>query len=162
NGTSTSPSPGIDALAASGTRFSSAWSAAPWTLPSHATILSGELPLHHGVIEDDRSIGPKTPLVQQAFQAAGYATGATVATLYLTKKDGFARGFDHFEDCGIASEKQNLTEKPLAKDVFDKELAWGATLPAGKPAFAFVHVYDAHYPYDAPAPWNTRFDAKTG
>ena len=161
-GQATSPTPYLDGLAASGTRFSQAWSAAPWTLPSHATILSGLLPIHHGVIEDDRSVGACVPLLQAAFQKAGYATGATVATLYLTKKYGFDRGFDHFEDFGISTEKENLTAKPLAEKVFASEAAWGASLPAGKPAFAFVHVYDAHYPYDAPAPWNGRYDAETG
>ena len=42
-------SPAIDALAASGVRFADASSAAPWTLPSHATMFTGLYPSHHGV-----------------------------------------------------------------------------------------------------------------
>jgi hypothetical protein len=45
-------SPFLDQLAEEGTRFSDAWSPAPWTLPTHSTMLSGLLPNHHGAFED--------------------------------------------------------------------------------------------------------------
>src|SRR2546426_11782633 len=41
--------PALSALAARGIVFQNADAAVPLTLPSHATILSGLLPLHHGV-----------------------------------------------------------------------------------------------------------------
>src|SRR6476660_10384143 len=41
--------PAIDALAAGGVVFESAYAHAPQTLPSHVSILSGRLPFEHGV-----------------------------------------------------------------------------------------------------------------
>src|SRR4051795_6722217 len=44
--------PWIDRLAAAGVRFTQARASAVVTLPSHATILSGLYPFHHGVREN--------------------------------------------------------------------------------------------------------------
>jgi arylsulfatase A-like enzyme len=151
-------SPNLDRLAASGTRFASAWSATPWTLPSHATMLTGRLPPHHGAIEDDLAIAPEVPLIAETFQAAGYRTLGAVATIFVGRKYGFDRGFDVFEDFGIQDEKKNLKKSVTAAEVYAKLLTDAAATPPGTPIFAFAHVYDVHYPYDAPAPFDTQFD----
>ncbi len=151
-------SPFFDELAASGTLFEQAWSPSPWTLPSHTTMLSGLLPAHHGAIEDHLRIPAAVPLVQEAFQQAGYGTSGTVATLFVSSKFGFDRGFDHFEDFGIKTKAANNLSTVDADHVFHHALNWAQQQPAGKPLFAFVHVYDVHYGYDAPAPYNIKFD----
>ncbi len=151
-------SPFIDSLAASGVRFTSARSPAPWTLPSHTTMLTGQLPTTHRVIEDDLRLDPGTPVLPELLRAAGYATGGFVATLYVSRVFGFERGFDRFEDFGLHDEKANLRGEVVASDVIDQALGWLGELPAGKPAFLFVHVYDVHYTYDPPAPYDTLFD----
>lgn len=159
-GYSRDTTPKLDALAASGARFEQAWSAAPWTLPSHATIMTGRLPLHHGAIDGDRSIAPDDVLLAEAFRDAGYATLGVVSTLYVSRKFGFDRGFDQFEDFGIDSEKANLRGAMTADKVVAAAKKLAANLAPGKPAFVFVHLYDAHYPYAAPSPWDEKFDGK--
>src|SRR5262245_57107506 len=52
--------PALDGLAREGVRFDQATSAAPLTLPSHATILSGLLPPHHGLRNNGASALPPT------------------------------------------------------------------------------------------------------
>lgn len=151
-------SPFLDGMASQGARFASAWAPSPWTLPSHATMLTGQLPDRHGAIEDHLSVSTTSPWLPEAFQAAGYATGGVVATLYVSRRYGFQRGFDAFDDFDIQNERQNLRETPDAPDVFARALAWGASLPPGKPVFLFLHVYDVHYPYDAPSPFSAKFD----
>jgi arylsulfatase A-like enzyme len=64
--------PNLDALG--GVRFTSAWAAAPWALPSTATILSGALPIHHGAIDADRPVLDGIPWLPDAFADAGYGT----------------------------------------------------------------------------------------
>jgi len=49
-----------------------------------------------------------------------------------------------------------------AGEVVDEALRWTSSRPAGEPLFLFLHVYDPHYGYDAPAPFNRRFDEQTG
>src|SRR5947208_17155725 len=48
-GATTGATPTLDALAASGVRFDQVQTAVPLTGPSHATILTGQYPLAHGV-----------------------------------------------------------------------------------------------------------------
>ncbi|MEZ4322835.1 MAG: sulfatase [Myxococcota bacterium] len=151
-------SPFIDSLAAEGTRYEDFWSPAPWTLPSHTTMLSGWLPDRHGAIEDEVRIGPGVPMLQETLKSVGYNTAGVVATLFVSRRFGFDRGFDHFEDFGITNPKANNSGVVDAEEVFATALHWAQEQPAGTPLFAFLHVYDVHYTYNAPEPFNTRFD----
>ncbi len=151
-----STSPFLDSLAASGLRYTEARSHSPWTLPSHVTMLSGRSPLDHAVIEADRRIPDDLPLVQEAFAAAGFATAGFVSTIFVSDAYGFGRGFDRYEDFNIAQE-DNLQHTVRAEKVVNEALAW-AHQQSDKPIFLFVHLYDVHYPYLPPEPWNYQFD----
>jgi arylsulfatase len=151
-------SPFFDALAADGVRYSQARSASPWTLPAHTTMLTGQLPTTHGIIEDKLSLPAEAPFLPELLQGAGYATGGFVGTLYVSRMFKFDRGFDEFNDFGIHTEKANLRGETVASDVVDEALRWWGSLPPEKPVFLFLHVYDVHYTYDPPAPYDTRFD----
>jgi len=151
-------SPFIDELAAAGTRFDQARSASPWTLPAHTTMMTGELPWTHRVVEDSLTLDPATPVLAQSLSAAGYRTGGFVSTLYVSRMFGFDRGFDHFDDFGIHTEKANLKGRVTVDKVIDSAMDWWAEQPAGQPVFLFLHTYDVHYTYDPPAPYATLFD----
>ncbi len=154
-------SPFLDGLAARGARFDSAWSPSPWTLPSHVSLLSGRSPLTHGVVESELVLGPDLPLVQEVFTAAGFRSAGVVASLFVSSRYGFERGFEHFHDFGIHDPGTNLRATVDAGDVFAHAHQWVASQPPGEPVFLFLHVYDPHYPCAAPAPFSTRFDAET-
>ncbi|NOY25234.1 MAG: sulfatase [Oligoflexia bacterium] len=151
-------SPFLDELAAAGTRFEHARSASPWTLPAHTTMFTGQLPWTHRVVEDAYRVDPATPVLPSLLSAAGYRTGGFVSTLYVSSLFGFQRGFDHFDDFGIHTEKANLGGKVTIDRVIDKALDWWSRQPAGKPVFLFLHTYDVHYNYDPPEPFASRFD----
>ena len=151
-------SPWFDQLAADGTRFAFARSSSPWTLPSHTTMLSGQLPKTHMVVEDKHVLPETTPVLPELLQAAGYKTGGFVATLYVSRMFNFDRGFDRFSDFDIQSEKENLRGEVLAEHVVDSALRWWGEQPAGQPVFLFLHSYDVHYEYDPPGDYGTLFD----
>lgn len=151
-------SPFFDELAAAGVRYSFARSASPWTLPAHTTMLTGQLPLTHKVVDDNLRLPTDVPVLPQVMQAQGYATGGFVATLYVSRMFGFERGFDVFNDFDIKTEKENLGGEVIAQNVVDEALKFWADVPAGQPAFLFLHVYDAHYEYDPPGDYSTMFD----
>jgi arylsulfatase A-like enzyme len=154
-------SPFLDRMAGEGTRFANAWSAAPWTLPSQATILSGALPQEHGAIEQRYAIDKNVPWLPQILHETGYATLAVVTSMYVSAKFDFDRGFDHFVDLSIGEDGIDPQLMPDAQEVFDTALQWTAGQRADQPLFLFLHVYDAHWPYDAPAPFDTQFDEAT-
>lgn len=151
-------SPFLDQLAAEGTRYEHARSPSPWTLPAHTTLLTGQLPWTHRVTEDRFRLAASTPVLPEALQAGGYRTGGFVSTLYVSRIFGFERGFDRFEDFGIHDEKRNLGAKIRFDRVVDEALGWWAEQPAGQPVFLFLHTYDAHYAYEPPEPFASRFD----
>lgn len=156
-GNARQPSPFLDGLAARGLRFTEARASSPWTLPSHTTMLSGRGPLEHGVIEDTLRIPDTLPLVQEAFSAGGYATAGFVSTLYVSRTFGFDRGFSRFEDYAI-TKKTNLEHPARAEQLVADALAWAREQPEGKPVFCFLHLYDVHYPYRPPQPYDLQYD----
>ena len=151
--------PFLDGLAARGTRFAHARAPSPWTLPSHATMLTGGLPQRHGLVEDDQSLGASWTTLAQVLDAAGYRTGAFVTSFFVGRTYDLDRGFERFEDFGITSKKRNLQATVDAEQVVDEALGYLAEAP-GRSHFLFLHLYDVHYPYAAPAPWNERFDRR--
>ena len=91
--------PTLDALATGGVRFTDAMAAAPMTLPSHATIMTGLYPPRHGVRDNGgfRLDGGLTTLAERLGQS-GYATGAFIGSLVLDRRFGLDQGFDVYED----------------------------------------------------------------
>ena len=151
-------SPFLDELAAEGSRFAYARSASPWTLPAHTTMLTGQLPSTHHVVDDKVQLGQETPFLPELLQKAGWKTGGFVATLYVSKLFGFDRGFDAFEDFDLHTERKNLSGEVTAELVVDRALNWWSEQKAGEPVFLFLHFYDVHYSYDPPEPYASMFD----
>ena len=70
--------PHLDALASRGMRFERCDSAAPVTLPSHATILSGLFPPRHGVRDNGTFVlSPAVTTLAELLSQAGYDTHAS-------------------------------------------------------------------------------------
>jgi arylsulfatase A-like enzyme/Tfp pilus assembly protein PilF len=148
--------PGIDSLAARGVLFERCLAATPLTLPSHTTIFSGTLPLHHAVRDNGAFEVPKQlPLLPELFKRSGYATAAFVGAFVLDSRWKLNRGFDEYFD-QFDTRKANLIsigdiERP-AGEVADAALAWLERRPP-KPFFLWVHFYDPHAPYAPPPPF---------
>jgi arylsulfatase A-like enzyme len=70
--------PTIDALAAGGVRFDQAISAAPWTAPSTASMITGLYPHRHGYLHWDAELDPALPTLFTVAAAYGYETGSFV------------------------------------------------------------------------------------
>jgi arylsulfatase A-like enzyme len=139
--------PAIDALAAVSDRYASCTATAPWTLPSHASMLTGLYPFEHGthgfrVDEFKDNVYPlhhdHTTLAEE-LQRAGYDTAAYVAnTVYLAPRWGLSQGFDHYEV--KRQPAAAVTDRVLAR--LDGELA-----ASDAPKFLFVNYMDMHRPY---------------
>jgi hypothetical protein len=72
--------PVIDRLARAGIVFDDVYSQCPLTLPSHASLLTGLLPFHHGVRDNiGYTLRPDQQTLASRFKAAGYATGGAAS-----------------------------------------------------------------------------------
>jgi arylsulfatase A-like enzyme len=144
-------SPRLDALAGRATVFESAWSAAPWTLPSVMSIMTSRYPSNHRVENDGMKLASDVPTLAETLNGAGYATGGFVAHVYVSNAFGFGRGFEVFEDFGLSQPGYRLEAgmEPTADRVTDAALAWLGK-QGKKPVFLLVHYFDPHWPYDPP------------
>ena len=155
--------PQLDALAHEGVVFTRAYAQAPITTVSHATILTGTFPPFHRVNDFGSPLAPSVPYLPSLFRDAGYRTAAFVGSLVLDPwtgtAPGFDRGFDTF-DAGFRlrrpGEDRYQTIERRGDEVAARALRWIAGAGAG-PWFLWVHLYDAHDPYDPPADLKRRF-----
>jgi arylsulfatase A-like enzyme len=154
-------SPRIDTLASRGVLFESAWGAAPWTLPSMMSIVTGRTPSSHRVENDGLRLAADVPTVAQMLKARGYATGGFVSHIYVTAPFGFDRGFERFEDFGLTRPEYKPEAKfePPADRVTDAALDW-LKQQKGKPVFLMVHYFDPHWPYEPPEATRDLFPAE--
>jgi arylsulfatase A-like enzyme len=106
-GHSRTTSPEIDRIASQGVLFENAIAPCSWSLPSHASLLTGRAPSDHGM----QNVQPMPwlgwgkdglggyPTLGEVLRHRGYRTGAFSANrIYFTSNVGLGRGFIHFED----------------------------------------------------------------
>jgi choline-sulfatase len=151
--------PNLDALAARGTRFVRCDTAAPVTLPSHSTILTGLFPPRTGVRDNGTFVLPaKVETVAERLAAHGYDTAAVVSAIILARRHGLNQGFRLYDDdlgAGYAAGTE-VSERQAEATTAAALAAAGKLKP---PFFLWVHYFDPHEEYRPP----TRFaDSVTG
>jgi arylsulfatase A-like enzyme/Tfp pilus assembly protein PilF len=146
--------PVLDALAARGARFAAATTTVPLTLPAHASLFTGAFPGGHGVRDNTGfHVEDGVTTLAEVLKGRGYRTGAFVGAFVLDSRWGLAQGFDEYFDDFDLSEDVGPGLDAIQRrgdEVVDRALAW-LTPADSRPFFAWVHLYDAHAPYDAPA-----------
>jgi arylsulfatase A-like enzyme/Flp pilus assembly protein TadD len=151
--------PNLDAMAREGIVFTRAYSHVPITTASHTAIFTGTYPQFNHVNDFGVPISPQLPYLPDILHHNGYHTGAFVGSLILDPLDGTAPGFDRgydVYDAGFHLRRQGTDRyssvERRAEVVVDHALGWLSQLQKG-PFFLWVHLYDAHDPYDPPQPF---------
>jgi arylsulfatase A-like enzyme/Flp pilus assembly protein TadD len=154
--------PNLDALALQGVVFEHAYSQAPITPVSHATILTGTFPQYHGIRNFGDRLPPSVPFLPDILHAQGYHTGAFVGSIILDPKNGFASGFERgFDVYNAGFHRQKTGERREASMQRRGEVTLGYVLEwlsqqQGAPFFLWFHLWDAHDPYNPPEPFRSR------
>ncbi len=110
---------------------------APWTLPSHASMLTGSGALRHGVNHSYQVAPEELTTVAERLHAAGYTTAGIAGGAWLDPQYGLAQGIERYR--GWSSEQRG-----------DEELEAHAPLAARwldelqEPFFFFLHTFDVH------------------
>ncbi len=101
-GYSRDTSPELVRLARRGVRFEHAYATAPWTLPSHSSLLTGRWP-HELATSRGKPLETNVLTLAESLAARGYVTGGIVANHYFCSRDhGLSRGFAHYEDFEVS------------------------------------------------------------
>lgn len=158
-----SAAPALARLAGEGIRFEAADSPVPLTLPAHASLLSGLLPLHHGLRNNGIGAFPANrDTLATAFGRAGYRTGAFVGSFILDHRFGLDRGFERYDDeivRNVTDSSGTFEAERRGSEVVDHALSWLHQRDA-RPFFVWVHLYDAHAPYAPPSPYPQTYDGE--
>jgi len=147
--------PTLDALARAGVLFENVVAQAPYTLPSHATLFSGQFPSVHGV-QSGREVlsSTRSPLLARALEARGYASLAVTAGGFVVPRWGFDKGFERF----VVNDALRHDHRA---EYAARLAASGDATPAGEepgvtwlarwlaeqreqPFFLFLHTYEVH------------------
>lgn len=139
--------PNLDALAAQGVLFESAYSPSTWTKPAMASLFVSRYPSEHGLMDYPptgpgplvaRRLNESFTTLAEALRSRGYTTGAVVNQVHLRSGSGFEQGFDHYSafrgrDANrVAGRAVRLVEQMQEKD---------------SPVFTWIHFLDVHAPY---------------
>jgi arylsulfatase A-like enzyme len=176
-------SPRLTELARRGTVFTQAISGSSWTLPTHVQLFTGQAPVLHGVQHDATAIDPVAAtwprlLADAGWNGFGYYTG-----WYLAKDFGYAPGFAVYENAMTGGERVERDFMRLVREgrmdearnvfgtrdvashrditsptVVQRARAGLDAAPRGSDVFLFAHLFDPHYDYIPPPPWNRVFD----
>ncbi len=148
--------PRLDGLAKEGVRCSNAITAAPITLPSHSTILTGLYPPAHGVRDNGTyALGDDAVTLAERLKKAGYRTQAFVSALVLNRRYNLVQGFDGYDDDLWSEDEPKLfmiRSRPGEKTA-SRASAWlsgwakEAKPEKRQPFFVWMHLFDAHQPY---------------
>ncbi len=165
--------PAFDRIAKDGALFLDASAVAAVTGPSHTSMLTGSGPWDHGVLLNGIPIPQDRTLLAEVLHDRGWSTGAFVSSYVLDGSHGFRRGFQVYDDdFGSLPGAQSLLiprifamlerhfhpDEELERrggDTVDHALTWIGDQHGAW--FAWVHLFDAHGPYEPPPPFDTRY-----
>jgi arylsulfatase A-like enzyme len=143
--------PWLDALAEEGGVFEDVTSTSPWTLPAHASLLTGLYPDRHGASSSDRALREHVPTLAKILSSRGIRTMAIVNSVYVARLFDLDRGFEHFRYVPEI-------ESRIGPSTFVTDLAIEALRDTDdERLFLFVHYYDPHSDYLALPRFHRRF-----
>lgn len=155
--------PRIDQLASRGIRFAQAISPSSWTLPSVASIMTGNSVPAHGATTTSSRLPDALPTLASRLRDAGYATGAVGFNAHLATPRGLDRGFDHYDFYPRRSTpwdnwggRLRAALRPLdhlghvnTSQITDLSVQWMRS-HRERPFFLWCHYFDPHLPYAPP------------
>jgi len=142
--------PTLDKFASEGMLFEDVSTPSPWTLPAHASLLTGLYPNRNGLKSHYNSLPADVVTWAEVLREHGYLTAAIINSHNLSKRYGLDRGFDDFT---YVKETLKLAEPTKVED---KAHEW-LSKHNSKPFFLFLHYYDVHSDYHSLPQYEEQF-----
>ncbi|HPM76854.1 MAG TPA: sulfatase [bacterium] len=139
--------PNIDAFAREGVTFANTIAQSSWTLPSHASMLTGYLPSSIGVFHESFPLRESVTTLAELLREQGYATVSFNGGVLLDAHFGFAQGFDRYWSFDGNNNPNNPNSMNDLASILNKTRRNLPTLK-GKKFFLFFHTYQLHDPYN--------------
>ena len=135
--------------------FEQARATAPWTLPSHASLFTGEIPSSHGCHWEHRFLVPSKRTVAEDLRDLGYETFGLSSNVNVSRMFHLDQGFDEFiEIWKHRDQNPDLDDSVLVNGEIG---SWLQRRDKKQPFFLFVNYMDAHLPYRPSPPYDQMF-----
>ena len=166
--------PNIDKIAREGVLFENAFSVAPWTLPSHASMFTGMLTCEHETHGSHLWLDDRFETIAEVLSENGYITLGYSNNIFVSPQRNLAQGFNTFEVTNSGKKKLELPEYLRIRSLFGKRYDIGGELygPSEddgalstnetvrawisnvsrheQPFFIFINYMEAHEPLHPP------------
>ncbi len=141
--------PAFDALAAQGLLYERAYAPSPWTLPSHASLLTGLGVEQHGVgVAGRMGLRAEFTTLAERLRDAGYQTVGFSENPLVSSLFGFEQGFEQFFAITVEGAiKDALDPGSHSFDILHEVAAFAAARDRNRPFFLFANLLDPHSPY---------------
>lgn len=138
-------SPNIDALARESVVFEAAYGAAPWTLPSVASLLTSTLACEHGVVTYGRKLNANVATLAERLAGLGFQTAAYFSNMHAGSIADLSRGYRIAE------------ERPTRDNDRSADAGKFLAQHGQQPFLLYLHTMEPHEPFHTPAPVINRF-----
>ena len=147
--------PQLDRLAAEGILFTHARSAASWTLPSIASLMTSVYPSVHDLLRLPQERGhnrlaQEFLTLPESLATKGLRTGAVVANPWFWEGTGLSQGFQEVHTIDDAADPRE------AGAIVSRVIKW-LWRNRTAPFFLYVHTMGPHSPYHAPPSYQGRY-----
>jgi arylsulfatase A-like enzyme len=165
--------PNLDAFAADNLLFRRAFAPATWTVPTHASMLTGLYLSQHRLenVNGDRAFNDQIVTLPQALKANQYRTAAFSQNFLFSNVHHLTDDFDEFIPLWSDRRRRGIDPKrPRAKRYmrywkairrysrkrfslrqdFDSFYHWLTALEQDAPAFLMANITNGHYPWAPP------------
>ncbi len=124
--------PNLEVVAREGAVYTQAYSPAPWTVPAHASLFTGQYPSLHRTDCGSLRLPDQAITLAETLRDAGYRTVGYTANPWLGREYNFQQG---------------------------RFLEWraGNADALRQPFFLFINYFEPHLPYHPPEPERSRF-----
>jgi arylsulfatase A-like enzyme len=148
-------SPNIDALAEDGALFENTLAPAPWTLPSHVSLLTSLYGAHHQVYHEDERMDPGMTTLAEMMHSRGFLCSAFTGGGFVSSVYGFSKGFASYQEG-----EGGVFHQDSAQRMFAAVSDW-LKVNRERDFFLFIHTYQPHSPYACPPPYKTMYLEET-
>ena len=142
--------PNFDAFAADATRFEWAQVPGTWSLPSHASLLTGVYPPVHKATAHEAKLSKEVAFIAEEMKKHGYKTAMFSSNGYVSGKWGFERGWDAYRNFI----RESL---PNGADYLWKTAKTWVLQNKKKPELAYLATVDPHVAYSPKAEYLKKY-----
>ena len=137
---------------ATGSRFDHAYAAAPITLTSHASLMTGRYPPGHGARHNGMRARSQDANAGRTLRGApATATAAFVAAFPLDRRFGLIKGFQTYGDVMPRDAERPRRERAAGPPGRGRGARLARRRTARTKFFLWVHLFEPHAPYGNPA-----------